>query len=61
MPSTHTHVNPQGEHGQDPSPVVLEEARTLTPHELEDQHQNAQPDGQAQHWTTKEVHVIPEK
>lgn len=58
MPSS---VNTPGEHGQDPSPVVLEEARTLTPQLGEHEQQNAQADGQAQHWTSKEVHVIPEK
>ncbi|KAG8896564.1 hypothetical protein FRC00_005730, partial [Tulasnella sp. 408] len=51
-----------GEHGRDPSPVALEEARTLTPQMDEEGGAQGQQNAQAdQHWTAKEVHVIPEK
>lgn len=51
-----------GEHGRDPSPVALEEARTLTPQMDEEGGAQGQQSPQTdQHWTAKEVHVIPEK
>ncbi|KAG8923456.1 hypothetical protein FRC01_012740 [Tulasnella sp. 417] len=63
--NTHPATQPDLDGGRVPSPVVLEEARTLTPQMDEESgahaQQNAQTDdGQAQHWTAKEVHVIPD-